>query len=275
MDWIIYVAKATTRNFKIGLEEGIWGHKQVFSTVNTDKIKKGDILYFVHHLTLMKDELGKSVPGFPRVGAEHYNGWIQTLVKAEVTQDFYTDQSTRVWPDDLYPNRYRFKVLETHFNIPFGHEFFASSFVEAVRESTLRKGLAIELNGSTSDIYTSTENNDFEIFEGAPVYRRHVVRERNPEIVNRKKALVKAQLGKLVCEACNFDFKEVYGSRGEDYIECHHENPLSDAKGQTTHVNDLALLCSNCHKMIHRSRPWITVPKLKEIIHERTTRASD
>ncbi|UUM32349.1 HNH endonuclease [Vibrio japonicus] len=268
MDWVIYVAEATTKNLEIGLKKGIWGHKKIFSTVNTDKIKKGDTLFFVHHLTLMKDEDGKSVPGFPRVGPEHYNGAIATLIKAEVTTDFYVDD-VPVWPDDVYPNRYHFKVLEKYQNIPFGEEFFSREFVDAVQKSTMRKGLAIEFALGADKVFSPKESTDLEIFEGAPVYRRHLVRERKPEIIRAKKAQVKLSVGKLICEACEFDFEKTYGERGEDFIECHHQNPLSDSEGQNTKLEDLALLCSNCHRIIHRSRPWITVSKLKEIIDER------
>jgi 5-methylcytosine-specific restriction protein A len=268
MDWVIYVAEATTKNLEIGLQKGVWGHKKIFSTVNTENIKKGDTLYFVHHLTLMKDEDGKSVPGFPRVGADYYNGAIATLIKADVTSDFYTDESP-VWPDAIYPNRYNFKEVETYKNIPFGEEFFSREFVEAVQKSTMRKGLAIEFTSGTGNVFTSTEKTDLEVFEGAPLFRRHLVRERKPEIIKAKKEMVRSSNGKLACEACDFNFAEVYGERGEDYIECHHHNPLSESEGQKTKLEDLALLCANCHRIIHRSRPWISVSQLKEIINER------
>ncbi|TMX64591.1 HNH endonuclease [Vibrio rotiferianus] len=268
MIWVVYVAEATTKNLKIGLQKGVWGHKTIFSTVNTDKVKKGDTLYFVHHLTLLKDDDGKSVPGFPRVGAEHYNGAIATLIKAKITSDFYIDDSP-VWPDDIYPNRYTFEEVETYNNIPFGEEFFSHEFVESVQKSTLRKGLAIEVAAGSHNVFASTEKTDLEVFEGAPVYRRHLVRERKPEIIRSKKESVKSIKGKLACEACDFDFEEVYGERGEDYIECHHHNPLSESEGQKTKLEDLALLCSNCHRIIHRSRPWISVKQLKDIINER------
>ncbi|TOJ45308.1 hypothetical protein CGI38_15855 [Vibrio parahaemolyticus] len=274
MNWVIYVAEATTKNLEIGLQKGIWGHKKIFSTVNTDKIKKGDTLYFVHHLTLMKDDDGKSVPGFPRVGPEYYNGAIATLIKAEVTSDFHIDDSP-VWPDDVYPNRYHFKEIETYKNIPFGEEFFSREFVEAVQKSTMRKGLAIELALGTDSVFAPKEKTDLEVFEGAPVYRRHLVRERKPEIIRSKKEMVKSSNGKLACEACDFNFADVYGERGEDYIECHHQNPLSESEGQKTKLEDLALLCSNCHRIIHRSRPWISVSRLKEIINERLKATAD
>jgi 5-methylcytosine-specific restriction enzyme A len=29
---------------------------------------------------------------------------------------------------------------------------------------------------------------------------------------------------------------------------------------------DLALLCSNCHRMIHRTKQWLTVEELKKLV---------
>lgn len=269
MIWVVYVGKKASKNFEIGLNQKIWGHKDIFSTVRTNKIRQGDTLYFVHHLTQMKDEHGKTVPGFPRVDAEYYYGSIAALVKVQITRDFYND-TVKVWDDSLYPNRYEFEILEQHDKLPFGKEYFSFEFVKAVRESAVTKGHAFAVDLSGEQIYAPNEVVDLERFEGAPVYRRHVVRERDPDLVRAKKQQVKRATGRLCCEACEFDFEAIYGDRGSDYIECHHKNPLSESNGQKTKLADLALLCSNCHRMIHRSKPWINVDKLKEIIGERT-----
>ncbi|MDP6032209.1 MAG: HNH endonuclease [Alphaproteobacteria bacterium] len=36
--------------------------------------------------------------------------------------------------------------------------------------------------------------------------------------------------------------------------------------GERTKLSDLVLLCSNCHRMVHRKRPWLTVRELRELI---------
>ncbi|MEP2706193.1 MAG: HNH endonuclease [Roseibium sp.] len=62
--------------------------------------------------------------------------------------------------------------------------------------------------------------------------------------------------GFLKCEVpgCEFDFKKTYGEIGEGFAEIHHLSPLSNApnNGMMTNLNDLAVVCSNCHAMIHR-----------------------
>lgn len=57
------------------------------------------------------------------------------------------------------------------------------------------------------------------------------------------------------CEACEMKFSEKYGPLGEGFIEAHHLYPLSqieigDERRYTD--DDFAVLCSNCHRMIHR-----------------------
>ena len=95
--------------------------------------------------------------------------------------------------------------------------------------------------------------------------RYHLFRERNHELVKAKKQSVLRNAGRLVCEACGFDFAEKYGKRGKGFIECHHLKPVSELKpGNKTRLNDLALLCSNCHRMVHVNRPWL---KMKELAH--------
>lgn len=68
------------------------------------------------------------------------------------------------------------------------------------------------------------------------------------------------------CEVCSFDFEKKYGQRGKDYIEAHHKTPISKLEGPiTVTIDDLSMVCSNCHRMLHRP-PWITVEELREII---------
>ena len=58
------------------------------------------------------------------------------------------------------------------------------------------------------------------------------------------------------CKACGFDFGQVYGERGTGFIEVHHLRPVSEQKKQTQidPKNDMTVLCSNCHRMVHRQK---------------------
>ena len=61
--------------------------------------------------------------------------------------------------------------------------------------------------------------------------------------------------GKIRCEVpnCGFDFKAVYGEIGEGFAHVHHLLPLAEApaSGTKTYLKDLAIVCANCHAMIH------------------------
>lgn len=109
-----------------------------------------------------------------------------------------------------------------------------------------------------------------EASEGNFLTRVHKIHERNPGIVERKKKKVLSQKGELRCEVCDFCFEEMYGERGKNFIECHHKKPLIELRpGDKTRLKDLALLCSNCHIMIHRHKKMLTLAELKGIIKQR------
>lgn len=68
---------------------------------------------------------------------------------------------------------------------------------------------------------------------------------------------------------CGFDFENVYGNLGSEFIEVHHIKPLYslNEEAEVNPNTDLVPLCSNCHRMIHRSRSKIiTVEELQRII---------
>jgi predicted HNH restriction endonuclease len=59
------------------------------------------------------------------------------------------------------------------------------------------------------------------------------------------------------------EYGGAYGARGEGFIECHHTKPVESLGDDTpTKLSDLALLCSNCHRMIHAKRPWLSLAEL-------------
>jgi len=100
-------------------------------------------------------------------------------------------------------------------------------------------------------------------FEGDVAWQRHLKQERDAGLARRRKADALARDGRLNCEACGFDFEAIYGPRGRGVIECHHVQALSDSKGKrVTQASDLALLCSNCHRLVHAKRPRLTFEEL-------------
>jgi 5-methylcytosine-specific restriction protein A len=112
-------------------------------------------------------------------------------------------------------------------------------------------------------------DDEFEAPEGRLLLRQHLRRERNPKLKGKKIKSVQSRGGNLACEVCDFDFEQAYGERGAGYVECHHIVPLHIAGEGTTKLSDLALICSNCHRMIHRRAPWPTPAELRSAMPPR------
>lgn len=118
-------------------------------------------------------------------------------------------------------------------------------------------------------LYLINEEDDreFEVREGSVIYKLHKYRERDSRIIQKKKEKEFIKLGRLPCEACTFDFYQKYGQLGYKYIECHHRTPLSEfSSSSKTTLNDLALVCSNCHSMLHRKVDQLSVEGLKGLL---------
>jgi 5-methylcytosine-specific restriction protein A len=103
--------------------------------------------------------------------------------------------------------------------------------------------------------------------EGKILTRQHRRRERNPQLAKKKKQQVMRRHGRLACEVCSFVYQKRYGERGRGFIECHHIKPVSTlTEGQKTSLDDLAVVCANCHRMIHASKPWLSIQDLKNLL---------
>lgn len=132
-----------------------------------------------------------------------------------------------------------------------------------VAKSIVLGTVNLEIEESSS---RNIEEEDFP--EGKILYRLHKSRERNNKLVREKKksALLK---NNLKCEVCEFDFKKIYGDLGEGYIECHHITPISQYNDmKNTKLEELILVCSNCHRMLHRKRPWLSKNQLKSLLQK-------
>ena len=107
--------------------------------------------------------------------------------------------------------------------------------------------------------------------EGKKAYAKHVRYERNQGIVRLAKDCFMAANGALFCEVCGFSF-DTYGERGRDYIEAHHDVPVSDLGDDgVSNIDDIKMVCANCHRILHRKRPWLKVGELKDLLQSHHT----
>jgi predicted HNH restriction endonuclease len=95
--------------------------------------------------------------------------------------------------------------------------------------------------------------------EGEELVKEKRFRKRNQTIIQLKKAM-----SDYACEACGFKYGSYYGPDVKEYIVAHHLNPIAETDGaRATTLDDIALLCANCHAMVHNSRPILSITDLK------------
>lgn len=279
MIWAVYVSdKPHSRiNFPIGMNNGIWGvHESKKKTVID--VKEGDVVAFIYSISWLKAE-GTPPKGFSRVSKDNldlFRGVVQSITFGKVTKAYYESHDS-VWPDDIYPHRFEFEITNKYEgNVFFGTEFFSDEFVEAVRYSACTQGSVTRAENikhlndiQPKEIQTTYSISEKSVYEGQPIYRLHKSRERDSDLTRRKKNMVLSTTGNLTCEVCDIDFQKTYGELGYGFAECHHKNPLSfRTENQETRLDDLAILCANCHRMVHRKKPWLTIEELKVIYTE-------
>ena len=145
----------------------------------------------------------------------------------------------------------------------YGKKKLLKSIAEKIKSTTENDYLRIELSNINHE-----EDEDYSVKEGRVIYKLHKFRERDNKINQKKKELYLKQNGKLDCEVCGFDFYKTYGNIGKGFIEAHHRIPLSEIDGENmTKLDDLALVCSNCHKMLHKAINTLSVEELKQKVN--------
>lgn len=74
----------------------------------------------------------------------------------------------------------------------------------------------------------------------------------------------------LVCSVCGFDFEETYGNLGRGFIHVHHLVPIASVAGdyEVNPIDHLRPVCPNCHEMLHRRQPPLSIDELKRILHD-------
>ncbi|MFI5532470.1 HNH endonuclease [Kitasatospora sp. NPDC051853] len=152
-------------------------------------------------------------------------------------------------------------------------DFLDSPLEMAAAAALIRAGI---LSGELTDRPTAETEvdedlDDIEAPEGRILLKKHLHRERSRSLRKKKIDSVLHRGLRLACEACGFDFELAYGARGAGYIECHHVVPLHQSGAVRTKLTDLALICANCHRMIHRQAPWPTPRELRALMADTRT----
>ena len=141
--------------------------------------------------------------------------------------------------------------------------YLYSSFLDITDKATVADAVYDMLNIaiiiiSMAQAKSSTNN----FIEGAASYEIEKRIERSSAA--RKQALA---LHGTSCMVCDINFNDTYGELGENFIHIHHLKPISVAGfGKINAATDLVPVCPNCHAMIHRKSPPLTIETMKKII---------
>ena len=184
------------------------------------------------------------------------------------TARFRSPSSVQRKAADLLTRRPSYQGIPTR-----GGHLDAQVLADFSREPDLMSSAANALSAmpeqELSGALAAAGREDFEddALEGRLLFRRHRIYERSRSLrLKRLQAAQQTEEG-LACQVCEFDFAQIYGSAGAGYIEVHHAVPLHASGYVRTRLSDLVLLCSNCHVIAHRVRPWPTVVELRDLIH--------
>ena len=110
--------------------------------------------------------------------------------------------------------------------------------------------------------------------EGKIITEMHKRKERNP---NLRKEIVSERKKKnmVFCDICGR--KPYFDSSIDEcaFFECHHIVPLAQTGGLVkTRKEDIAFLCSNCHRAIHKKiakeKKWFTPDEMKQFLKKET-----
>ena len=139
-------------------------------------------------------------------------------------------------------------------------------YYEALRGGRLKKVRDIQskhaalINYSAPNVFPEEVPDGEQFSEGAVTKTFVNVYERNPDA----RMMCINHYG-CKCVVCDFNFEECYGEIGRSFIHVHHLVELSTISGEyeVDPVKDLRPVCPNCHAMIHRKKPALSIEQIK------------
>jgi len=178
----------------------------------------------------------------------------QIVGKGVITQGYKYDPNVLAGSQEPWEHYVKVKWKQDF--TPFTHKLGAEQTTVLKLEGQRLK----ELLKKESQITIKIEN--IEVEEGRQYIAEKKFRQRNRGLIEVKKTNSDYR-----CEVCGMNFKEKYGKIGEKYIIAHHLVTIGSRKeSTTTTLKDIALVCSNCHVMLHRKNPPYKINELKTML---------
>ena len=170
---------------------------------------------------------------------------------------------------DRYQFDSKFRLIDPG-GVPWAHQVpveWVSDFpaiqipLGSSQQLTVEELSADHLDRLASIVTAATASNrQKEALEGEAYKAEAIFRSRNRALIQAKKANSDYR-----CEVCRFGFEETYGAIGREYVVAHHLKPIAAGPSKTT-LDDIALVCANCHAMIHAKSPPISIEGLRKLV---------
>lgn len=197
-------------------------------------------------VTDLKRQYGSSVRTALKVKASDYAAQVPYNLSAVLAGPINLKSTQKMSLGELYENGaiysryYQSGALPTNSEL----EFHLNEFIE------LYLRLVINQSSPKSSIIFEDDEEGLSIEDGTKL-REHKRIERNQKLARKAK-----EIQGYTCKSCGFDFEKKYGVIGKGFIEAHHLTPINTLKGKKIGLdpkNDFTVLCSNCHRMIHKT----------------------
>lgn len=232
-----------------------------WSCGNTKKIEVGDRIFLIRLGVLPKGIMA--------------SGWV---LKSPFFDTHWDEEKARSGINALYVECEWERILNPMIDLPIPFSKLQTGKLKSVYWSARASGIEIPIlpaeelemvwanHLGNSSLNTLSSDEELVAIEGEK--RVALVRHRKREHKLRAAKIAQFQqqnTGRLFCEVggCGFNFEKVYGNLGKDFAHVHHLKPLSDRESPSaTSLDDLAVVCANCHAMIHRGGKCRPLDKL-------------
>lgn len=267
-----------------------YGYTPPYGRINLKEICKSEIKYssdgseYLENVLIVfnaskEDGKGRRIIGF-YVGATIFNTpYPNTNPKRIIASDnTFASYNIRVKSENAYLfDNDNARDIFIPFSKKDGHGYGQSNIWYAnkdSRDTKFKNELVIQLEKVMNAIVDDIALNDEQkYFEGQVSSKVKEIISMNRNTVARKKCIEYyfPDNKQYKCILCGFDFEKQYGSKGVKYIEVHHiESHTTKSKIIGKHeidpIKDLIPICSNCHSIIHREKPAVSIESMKKII---------
>lgn len=171
----------------------------------------------------------------------------------------YTKKTSLVCPNNKIPWNHQIEVKWDEGFIPIKIQVGSQQHTVALlKQAEVKLILTAQKKSKVSD-------SDRDYFEGGGNRKEITFRKRNRALIEAKKSNSDGS-----CEICSFNYQEFYHKITKNYLEAHHLNPIHKRKhSEKTKLEEIALVCSNCHRIIHTEEPPIELDRMRKRLNKK------